>query len=185
VSAPIVARRYAQALLELGVAQGNLDKLVDDLETVAGAWETSQDLRNALENPLVAQAAKKAVMSELVEQIGASPATRNALLLLVDRRRITILPYVARTLRQLADAQKGIVRAEVTTATPLGEAYYTRLQAQLEKMTGKHVVVDKVTDPSLIAGVVTRIGDRIFDGSLRTRLQSVRDALMPHGTPQQ
>ena len=61
----------------------------------------------------------------------------------------------------------------------IGEAYYARLQAQLEKMTGKKVVVDRRTDPALIAGVVTRIGDRILDGSLRTRLQSLRDALMP------
>jgi F-type H+-transporting ATPase subunit delta len=181
VSVSIVARRYAQALLELGVEQGNLDKLVDDLSTIAGAWETSHELRNSLENPLVAHAAKKAVMGELAEQVGASPTTRSALLLLVDRRRTRALPYIAKTLGELADARKGVVRAEVTTATPLGEAYYVRLQALLEKMTGKHVVVDRVTDPSLIAGVVTRIGDRIFDGSLRTRLQSVRDALTPHG----
>jgi F-type H+-transporting ATPase subunit delta len=89
------------------------------------------------------------------------------------------LPYVARFLRELADARKGVVRAEVTTAAPLSEAYYGRLQAQLEKMTGKKVVVDRKTDPLLIAGVVTRIGDRILDGSLRTRLQSIKDSLMP------
>jgi F-type H+-transporting ATPase subunit delta len=180
VSVSLVARRYAQALLELGLEQGNLDKLVDDTSTIASAWETSHELRNALENPLVAHAAKKALMGELAEQIGAAPTTRNALLLLVDRRRTKTLPYLAKTLRELSDLRKGIVRAEVTTATPLTEAYYVRLRAQLEKMTGKRVVVDRVTDPSLIAGVVTRIGDRIFDGSLRTRLQSVRDALTPH-----
>jgi F-type H+-transporting ATPase subunit delta len=179
MSVSIVARRYAQALLELGVEQGGLDKLVEDLATIAGAWETSHELRNALENPLVSHAAKKAVMAELSEQIAATPTMRNVLLLLVDRRRTKTLPYLARTLRELADARKGVVRAEVTTAAPLGDAYYARLQTQLEKMTGKRVVVDRVTDPSLIAGVVTRIGDRIFDGSLRTRLQSLKDSLMP------
>jgi F-type H+-transporting ATPase subunit delta len=101
------------------------------------------------------------------------------MLLLVDRRRTKTLPYVARMLRELADARKGVVRAEVTTAVALADAYYARLQAQLEKMTGKRVVVDRVIDPTLIAGVVTRIGDRIFDGSLRTRLQSLKDSLMP------
>jgi F-type H+-transporting ATPase subunit delta len=177
MSVSIVARRYAQALLELGAEQGNLDKLVEDLGTIAIAWETSHELRNALENPLVSHTAKKAVIAELSEQIGAAPTTRHALLLLVDRRRTKTLPYIARTLRELADARKGVVRAEVTTAAPLSDAYYARLQAQLEKMTGKRVVVDRVTDPSLIAGVVTRIGDRIFDGSLRTRLQTLRDSL--------
>jgi F-type H+-transporting ATPase subunit delta len=180
MSVSIVARRYAQALLELGVEQGNLDKLVDELTSVANAWNTSHELRNALENPLVSHAAKRSVMGELSEQIGATPTTRHALALLVDRRRTKALPYVARTLRELADARKGILRAEVTSAVPLGDAYYARLQAQLEKMTGKRVVVDSVVDPSLIAGVVTRLGDRIFDGSLRTRLQSLKDSLLPN-----
>jgi len=67
----------------------------------------------------------------------------------------------------------------VTTAAPLPDGYYARLQAQLEKMTGKRVVVHRATDPSLIGGVVTRVGDRVFDGSLRTRLHSLRDALLP------
>jgi F-type H+-transporting ATPase subunit delta len=179
VSVSIVARRYAQALLELGVEEGTLDRLVDEMGTVAGAWDTSADMRNALENPLVAHDAKKAVVAELADQIGATPTTRHALLLLVDRRRTKTLPYVAQYLRELADARKGVVRAEVTTAAPLSDSYYARLQAQLEKMTGKKVVVDRRTDPALIAGVVTRIGDRILDGSLRTRLQSLRDSLMP------
>jgi F-type H+-transporting ATPase subunit delta len=179
VSVSIVARRYAQALLEIGVEQGILDKLVEEVSTVAEAWEASADLKNALENPLVAHAAKKAVVAELADQIGATPATRNTLQLLVDRRRTQALPYVARQLRELADARKGVVRAEVTAAAPLADAYYARLQAQLEKMTGQRVVIDRKTDPTLIAGVVTRIGDRILDGSLRTRLQSIRDAMLP------
>jgi F-type H+-transporting ATPase subunit delta len=179
VSVQIVARRYAQALLELGVEQSAVDKIADDFEAIAHAFETSHDLRNALENPLVAHAAKKGVMSDLCDQIGASPTTKHALLLLIDRRRMKTLPYVARYLRELADVRKGIVRAEVTTAVALSEAYYERLRAQLEKMTGKRVVVDKRTDAALVAGVVTRIGDRVFDGSLRTRLQSLRDALLP------
>jgi F-type H+-transporting ATPase subunit delta len=179
VSVQIVARRYAQALLELGSEDGSLDKIVDEMASVAGAWDTSTDLRNALENPLVALAAKKAVMNDLCEQLGATVSTRHVLQLLIDRRRIKTLPYVSQYLRELADAKKGILRAEVTTAVPLSDAYYGRLQQQLEKMTGKSVVVDRRTDPTLVAGVVARIGDRIFDGSLRTRLQSLKDALLP------
>jgi F-type H+-transporting ATPase subunit delta len=179
MSASVVARRYARALLEIGTAQGQLDALVEELATVADAWEASPELRNAIENPLVAHAAKKAVITELAAKINASPTTRSTLLLLVDRRRVQALPYIARALRELADARKGILRAEVTTAAPLADDYYGRLQTTLETMTGKRVVVDRRTDPTLIAGVVTRIGDRIFDGSLRTRLQTLRDALTP------
>jgi F-type H+-transporting ATPase subunit delta len=182
MSVSIVARRYAQALLELGVELGQLDKIVEDVTTVAEAWDTSADLRNAIENPLVAQAAKKAVMGELADSIGASPTTRSALQLLVDRRRTKTLPYLARALRMLADARNGLVRAEVITVEVLPESYYARLQAQLEKKTGMRVVVDRRTDPSLIGGVVARIGDRVFDGSLRMRLESLRDAMMPTTT---
>jgi F-type H+-transporting ATPase subunit delta len=180
MSVAIVARRYARALLELGVEQGTLESLVGEIETIARAWDESQDLRNAMENPLVSHAAKTHVMADLAEQSGVGQTTKNTLRLLVDRRRTRTLPYIASALRELADARKGLVHAEVTTATPLSDGYYVRLQAELEKMTGMRVVVDRRTDPALIAGVVTRIGDRVFDGSVRTRLQSLRDALMPH-----
>jgi F-type H+-transporting ATPase subunit delta len=179
MSVSIVARRYARAVMDLGIELGQLDAIVDEMEAFAAAWEASPDLRNAIENPLVAHAAKKSVVEELATRLGVGKVTRHTLLLLVDRRRAKALPYVARALREFADARKGLVRAEVTTAAPLSEIYYSRLQAQLEAMTGKKVVVDRRTDPTLIAGVVTRIGDRILDGSLRTRLQSLREALMP------
>jgi F-type H+-transporting ATPase subunit delta len=181
MSVSIVARRYAQALFELGVEQGQLDKVVEEMAAFAGAWETSADLRNAIENPLVPHPAKKAVVGELADRIGASPTTRHALRLLVDRRRTKTLPYVAQKLRELADARLGVVRAEVTTAAPLSDGFYARLQTRLEKMTGKRVAIDRRTDASLIAGVITRIGDRIIDGSLRTRLHSLRDAMRPSG----
>ena len=179
MSVSIVARRYAQALLELGVEQRELDRFVDEMGLLAEAWEASHDLRNAIENPLIAHAAKKAVVNELADRFGVTTVVRNALLILVDRRRTKALPYVARMLRELADLRKGVVRADVTTAVPLGDSYYARLQAQLEAMTGKRVVIDRRIDDSLIAGVITRIGDRVIDGSLRTRLQSLRDAMTP------
>jgi F-type H+-transporting ATPase subunit delta len=179
MSVSIVARRYAQALLELGTELGQLDAIVGEVVDAANAWEASADLRNAIENPLVAHDMKKAVMSDVSTHLGVGQATRNTLQILIDRRRMKTLPYIARFLRELADSQKGIVRAEVTTATPLSDAYYAKLQEQLERMTGKKVVVDRLEDAALIAGVVTRIGDRIFDGSLRTRLQAMKDALTP------
>jgi F-type H+-transporting ATPase subunit delta len=179
VSAAIVARRYAQALIDLGVEEGNLDRIVRDFETVADAWTTSAELRNAIENPLVSFTTKKAVIRELGDQIGASPTTEKALLLLVDRHRMRVLPQLARALQELADGREGVVRAEVTTAVPLSEAYFGRLQAALERFTGKRVVIERKIDPSLVGGVVTRIGDRVIDGSLRTRLAALRDATSP------
>jgi F-type H+-transporting ATPase subunit delta len=179
VSVSIVSDRYAQALLELGLEQGQLDRLVGQFDAVAHAWNDSVELRESLENPRVPHASKKAIVVELAARLGMDETAKNALSLLIDRRRAKAIPYVAKRLSELADLHKGVVRADVTTATALDDGYYARLQAQLERMTGKRVVVNRLTDPSLIAGVVTRLGDRVFDGSLRTRLQSLRDAMMP------
>jgi F-type H+-transporting ATPase subunit delta len=179
VSISLVARRYASALVEIGQETGLLDSIADEIDNAAAAYLSSADLRNAIDNPLIALEAKKTVAVELAARLGVGEISKNTLLLLIDRRRMRALPQIARYLREMTDARKGLLRAEVTTAAPLSDAYYEKLKAQLEKMTGKRVVVDRKQDPTLIAGVVTRIGDRIFDGSLKTRLETMRDALMP------
>ena len=89
------------------------------------------------------------------------------------------LPGIARLLREINDKRKGLVRAEVVTAAPLSDAYYARLQQQLEKMTGRKIVLDKREDPTILAGVITRIGDTVYDGSLRSRLHEIKHALLP------
>ena len=176
--APHIARRYAKALVDIGVETGSLDAIVNDVSNVASAFESSADLRNALENPLVAHAAKRAVLEDLASQLGLSPVVKNTLLFMADRRRTRILPTVAQLVREMNDLRRGVVRAEVVTAAPLSDAYYARLQAQLEKMTGKQVVLDKRQDESIIAGVVARIGDTVYDGSLRARLAEIKGTLL-------
>jgi F-type H+-transporting ATPase subunit delta len=177
--AGVVARRYANALLELGTESGQLDALVEEMSEVASVYETSAELRESLENPLFPHTVKKGILTELATTIGLSQTARNALQLLSDRRRMRALPGIARLLREMSDKKKGVLRAEVVTAAPLSDAYYARLQQQLEKMTGKKVALDRREDPSILAGVVTRIGDTVYDGSLSTRLQEIKHALTP------
>ncbi len=174
----VVARRYARALADIGRETGTLDQMVEQLSTFGTAFEASTELRNALESPLVALDAKRAIVKDIAAQIGADDATRNALLLLTDRRRIRILPAVAKLLREMNDARKGIVRADVTTAVRLSDAYYEKLKTQLERMTGKRVVLDTKEDPNIIGGVIARIGDTIIDGSLRSRLDEMKNNLL-------
>jgi F-type H+-transporting ATPase subunit delta len=88
-----------------------------------------------------------------------------------------VLPQLARAFTELAEVAAGGVRAEVTSATPLPDAYYAQLQRALEQTTGKKVSIEKKTDPRLIAGVVTRLGDQVFDGSVRTRLSELKESL--------
>ncbi len=175
-----IARRYAKALFELGDEAGTLKSLVFEVGAIASAYADSAELRSVLDNPLVAHAAKRAILAEIAERVQASTIVKNALLLLGDRRRMHALPAIAQILHEMSDLREGVLRAEVTTATRLAPAYYARLQLQLEKMTGKRVVIDRQENPSLLAGVITRIGDTVIDGSLRTRLQEMTNALLPN-----
>lgn len=174
--APHVSRRYAKALLELGIENNVLGALVSDLAKVAAVYEQSADLRRSLDNPLISPQAKKGVVAELADRLGVSPLARTALLLLADRRRLQLLPEIAQLLKEMGDLRDGVVRAEVTTAIPMSDAYYEKLRVALERLTGRNVVLDKKTDPSIIAGVITRIGDRVLDGSVRSRLAGLKHA---------
>jgi F-type H+-transporting ATPase subunit delta len=178
VIAPHIARRYASALVEIGAEENSLDQIVSEVTLIAQTYEQNADLRKALENPLVQHEAKVAVLNDIASGLGLSPTVKNTLLFMADRRRLAVLPGVAQRLREMNDLRRGIVRAEVITAAPLSDEYYSRLQAQLEKMTGKKVVLDKRQDESIIAGVVTRIGDTVYDGSLKSRLQEIKNNLL-------
>lgn len=174
-----IARRYAKALVEIGSETGTLDALVGELESAAAAYAASVELRAAMQNPLIPIASKKAIVAEVCDKLGVSATTKHTILILVDRRRMQILPGIAQVLKEMNDLKKGVLRAEVISAAPLSDAYYQRLHAQLEKMTGKKIALDKRTDASLLAGVVTRIGDTIYDGSLLSRLREMKNALTP------
>ena len=172
-----VARRYAKAILELGLESGTVDTLVREIGEAAAAFASSTELAQALDSPLIALEAKRSILTEIADRQQAGQLTKNTLHLLVDRRRIKFLPEIAATLREMNDGRRGLLRAEVTSATTLSDAYYQRLGEQLERMTGRKVALEKKTDPSLLGGVVTRIGDLIYDGSLRARLGALRSAL--------
>lgn len=176
----VIARRYATALLELGTESGQLEQLVEQLSSAAQAYETSPELRAAMADPLVAVAAKKAILAEVAQRLNVGPVATNALNLLLDRRRLAALPAIAGRLRELADAKRGVVRAEVFTAMPLPEEYFSQLQQQLERVTGRRIALDRKLDPTLICGVVARVGDTVYDGSLIARLRQMKESMLPN-----
>jgi F-type H+-transporting ATPase subunit delta len=147
---------------------------------IADTYDKSEDLQRALDNPLVAADAKKAILTEIADKSGVTPTVKHTLLLLGDRRRLHALPAIAQLLREMSDAKQGVLRAEITTAVRLSDSYYAKLQAQLEKMTGQKVALDRHEDPSILAGVIARIGDRVYDGSLRSRLAQLGNSLLPN-----
>lgn len=175
-----ISRRYARALLEIGTSDGSLETLVAEMQKVADVYLESAELRNAVDNPVVPQPAKKAIASALCDKLGVGKTARHAVLLLGDRRRLKILPEIATMLREMNDAKKGLIRAEVTTAVALSDGFYQKLLQTLEKLSNKRVVLDKKHDPALIGGVVLRIGDLVLDSSLKTRLDGLKHALLPN-----
>jgi F-type H+-transporting ATPase subunit delta len=178
VSFEAVAGRYAQALFQLGTEQGNLPALAAEIQRMADVYSSSADLRGVIDNPLVEEKSRVAILNEIAQRLSLGPVARNTVGLLADRKRLAILPYVARELAKLSDEKGGLVRATVTSASPLSETYFSRLKEQLEKSTGKKVQLEQKVDPTLLGGIVTRIGDKVIDGSLKSRLAALRESLL-------
>jgi len=176
-----VGRRYAKALLDLAREQGQLDTVLKDVGSVSAAWKESAELRDIVRNPVVPKPALKAVVDAVMDKLGVSKLLRNTVNLLADKGRLGHLEDVLHALEELAEAETGRVRVEVTSAKPLSDAYYTQLTEKLQRATDKQVVLVKKQDPSLIGGVVTRVGDQVFDGSLSNRLSELRETLLADG----
>ncbi len=173
-----LARRYARALLEIGVAQGTFEQLGQELDDLAALYSGSRDLAEALTNPVFGQARRRAVLEAVLARLGAAPVTRNFVLLLLDRERVPYLPAIARELRLMVDERAGRVRATLTSARPLPADHVAGVQAALEKATGKKVLLDKKEDSALIGGVVAKVGDVVYDGSVRTQLELMRERFL-------
>jgi F-type H+-transporting ATPase subunit delta len=180
VSTETLAERYARAIFDLGVESGNPSALVEEFRRLAEVYGQSKELEQVMGSPVVPEQARLATMIELADRVGVSPLTKSALGVMTHRRRMFALPAIAAELNRLSDETSGIVRITVVSAERLPDSYRERLIEELASMTGKKVVLDQKLDPELLAGVVVRIGDRVIDGSARTRLSELRLQLLGH-----
>jgi F-type H+-transporting ATPase subunit delta len=177
VTVGILGRRYALALLNLATEAGKADKVGNDLRDFAVSWNDNRGLRAVFENPGVSLQARKQILRELAQAAGMDALVRDTLLLMGDHGRLSHLTELVDSYTALAESRSGRVRAEVVTATEMPEAYFGELQKTLERVTGKQVVITRSVDASLIGGVVARVGDQIFDGSVKHRLGELKDEL--------
>ena len=173
-----IARRYARALFEIGVAQGTFEAFGAELGELGAMYGSSLELRQTLENPVFKLDQRRAVLGKLLPSVAPSREVQSFALLLLERRRLVALPAIARAYAEMVDAKLGRVRASVTSAQPLDATTRAQVQAALEKRTGKKVVLTVGVDPSLIGGVVARVGDLVLDGSLRTRLATLQSRIL-------
>ena len=172
-----LAKRYARAILDLATEQKQVDRVGKELTEFAAMYTGSEELRDLFANPKFPSEARKQVLVELTTRAAVSPTVKNSILYISDRNRLAALRDIASAYNELAEQAQGTLRAEVTSAAALPESYYAQLQKALEQTTGRKVTIEKKTDPKLIAGVVTRVGDQVFDGSVRTRLTELKESL--------
>jgi len=171
------AARYARALLDVTIKESQPEQAEQDLTAFLDLLARHPELQRALTHPTVAVAAKRAVVQQLVDRLTPSAPTGKLLLMLADRDRLALLPELLDVYRERLTEHRQIVRAEVTTAAPLPQERATQLQQRLAAMTGRQVTLTTKVDPSLIGGVVTRIGSTVYDGSVATQLQNIRHRL--------
>lgn len=174
-----IGRRYARAIFELSKEEGKASAVADQIAAFAEVYVASEELRTVLENPLVDDAARLAIVTEIAQRVGATGTAERALRLVTKQRRLRAVPDISRHLRRQVDDDAKVVRAHVTTAAQPPVGYLERLKSQIEQSTGQKVMLTHAIDPAIIGGVITAIGDRVVDGSLRTRLLQFRDATRP------
>ncbi len=172
-----LARRYARAVLEIGTANGNLDKIGADLRSLAKAMHESTELVTALTNPAIRRADRRQVIDGLLQRIGAEPHAKNLVYLLLDGERLGSLEAISREVDAMIEAKAGRMSAEITSARPLDATQLSQIITTLEKLSGKKIAVTRREDPDLLGGVVAKLGDTVYDGSLRTQLRTLRDEL--------
>jgi F-type H+-transporting ATPase subunit delta len=173
-----VSKRYARALLDIGLERDSIESLREQLEGLARLFGDSHELRNALLNPSIRLAERKKIIDAIGERAGWDPMMRNFAMVLLDKDRFRHIESIAREYARMADVHAGIVRAKVTSATKLDFAQENKIRKALEDKTGKSVELTTEIDPSLIGGVVTRVGSMVLDGSVRTQFQQLRDAIL-------
>ena len=172
-----VAKRYAKAIFELALEQGRLEAIGADLSLVRDTLTQNPDWQAWLANPQVAASDKQEALRQVYGE-KVSPEVLQLLSIMLKNRRTTLIVAVADEFKALLDEHQGVVHAQVSSAFPLTEAEEAGLAAALEKLTGKSVVLHKEVDPELIGGVLVRIGDRLYDGSVRGLLQRLEKRLV-------
>lgn len=172
-----VARRYARALFNSALHTQALEAVDEALQQLLNTLREQLPLQQLLLNPLIPRERKKQLVQEAIGR-HTYPLVSSLLNVLVDKRREPLLEEIVREFEQLRDEHLGVARVQATTAYPLDSHQEQFLRQNLERRTGKTVILEVHTDPSLIGGVMVRIGDTVIDGSIRGQLQRLKQYLL-------
>ncbi|MDV7271282.1 F0F1 ATP synthase subunit delta [Thioclava sp. A2] len=176
-----IAGRYATAIFELAREDKGLAALEKDVEALGAALADSAELRDLISSPVYARAEQEAAIAAVAKKMGLTPALANGLSLMAQKRRLFALPQLLKALAEAIADEKGEVTAEVTAASKLSKAQADKLAAALTKQTGKSVKLDIAVDENLIGGMIVKLGSRMIDTSVRSKLASLRNAMKEVG----
>ena len=172
-----VSRRYAKALILIGQEDGLAEQYNGELAAVVGLFDTQEGFEQALTNPLYNKNDRKKILEAVLAATDLSAIMKSFLVLLFDKGRIGFLREIASFYKDMADELKGVVKASIVSATELSADAVDKIKEALSKKTGKDIVLDVEQDPNLIGGVVTKLGDLVLDGSVKTQLMNMRETL--------
>jgi F-type H+-transporting ATPase subunit delta len=178
MSVETVARRYATALADVVLKHGETEIVRSELKTWEDLMNQNPNLQDAFSNPAITHADKEKVLESLLAKTKPSKTTANFLRVLLKNSRLTELAHINEKFASVLDERSGVVTAEVTSARPLSEAEKTEFQANLAKLTGKKVNLNFNINENIIGGVVTRVGSTVYDGSVKTQLENLKQQLI-------
>jgi F-type H+-transporting ATPase subunit delta len=173
----VIARRYAKALLLIGKEDGQTDRYRQELEGVANLIVQHKALADTIANPLYNAEERKNVFRGVIGKLNLSKVMSSFLMLLLDKGRISFIVSINDFFQSLADELKGVARASLVSASKLSAETVEKIRTALSKRTGREIVLEVEEDPGLIGGIVTRIGDLVLDGSIKTQLLNMRESL--------
>ncbi|MBV9927768.1 MAG: ATP synthase F1 subunit delta [Acidobacteria bacterium] len=178
MSSQAVARRYAVALADVVLSRGEAQEVREELASWDALVRSNDQLTEVFRHPAITFEQKRAVLEELMRRTRPRPTTANFLRVLLQNGRFAELSEVSKQFAQELDRRSGVVTAQVTTARPLSADAQEALQARLGQLTGSRVRLQFEVDDELIGGVVTRIGSTLYDGSVRGRLQQIKQRMV-------
>lgn len=172
------ATRYAKALLAVAIQESDPARIEADLSAVVDVMKEHADVRRAMLSPAIPQTVRVNVVQALTDHLGTQPPAAKLLTLLAGRARLELLPDLLEVYRERLLAHRNIVRAEVSAAAPLQDDKVQALEKSLGQLTGKEMQIEVAVDPALIGGVVAKIGSIVYDGSIRTQLERLKQQLV-------
>jgi F-type H+-transporting ATPase subunit delta len=172
-----LAGRYANALFELARDQKAIDAVSADLASLRRAMETSPDLTRLVRSPVFSAADHAKALTAILDKMGANALTTKFVLLLAQKRRLFVLTQIISAYEQLVAKSRGETHAEVTAARALSDGEITELKSALKSKLGKEPHLHTKVDPTLLGGLVVKVGSRMIDSSLRTKLDGLRSAM--------